>query len=136
MNKTTKTVSKTFGSIFGVLAIIVVCYSIYCWATYIDETISTGEAYGFTIGETKLEVFEKAKNTYKDKSIYILHPLKNNDFGPHKKISFQLQDYKLIEGRDKWAFYLDEGYFNSVKLTFERNKLSEIHRHRKNFELP
>ena len=136
MSKTTKRAYITFGSIFSVLAILVASYVIYCWATYIDETISIGQAYGFTIGETKLEVFEKAKNVYKNTSIYILYPLNKNDFGPHKKISFQPQDYKLIDGRDKWVFYFDEEYFNLIKLTFEQRKLREIHRHRKNFELP
>jgi len=136
MNKISKGVAITFGSIAALLIIALSSYIIYCWATYIDKTITEGAAYGFNIGETKLESFKKAQGIYQDKDVFILHPLDKNNFGPHQKIAFHNEDYALIEGRDKWTFYFDEGFFNSLKLTFESEKLTRIHRHRKNFELP
>lgn len=136
MNKITKGLALTFGSITAFLVIVMGTYAIYCWATYLDETITEGKAYGFTIGESKFEVFEEAKDSYQNKAVYILYPLDNNGFGPHTKIYFQVEDYKLIEDRDIWTFYFDEGFFDLLKLKFENGKLTKIHRHRKHFELP
>ncbi len=136
MNKIIKRASITFGIIVALFVIVFGSYSIYCWSTYIDETITEGEAYGFNIGDTKLEVFARAKNGYLNKTVFILHPLDKNDFGPHKQMSFEDEYFKLIEDRDKWTFYFDKRFFNFLKLTFEHEKLTGIHRHRKNFEMP
>ena len=136
MNKITKGLALTFGRITVFLVIVIGTYAIFCWAKYLDETITEGKAYGYNIGESKLETFEKAKIIYQNKTVYILHPIDKNDFGPHNKISFQDEDYKLIEDRDRWTFYFDEDFNNLLKLSFECGKLTKIHCHSKHFELP
>ncbi len=115
----------------GIILVVVstASYFGYLILTYLDETITEGEKYGFEIGDTKAEVFE-------GETIYILHPLDHQNFGPHKKISFNDDEYSFIAGRGRWEFYFNEGFFDSIKLTFSVNQLKKIYKHRKKFELP
>jgi hypothetical protein len=136
MTKTTKRLAMVLGSIIAIVFIVIISYATYCWFTYIDETVIEGNAYGLNIGDTKLESFEKTKCIYQNKEIYILYPLDKNDYGPHRKLTFQIEDYQIIKDIDEWTFCFDKGFFNSLKLTFKNGKLVNIYRHRQNFELP
>ena len=115
---------------------VVLCHIAYLWATYIDETITSGEGYGFKIGETKKQVYHKAGELFKDKKVYFLHPIDEQNHGPHKELRYSSDEYEIIKDRNKWNFYFTEDYFDSIKLTFKDGCLMEIHRHRKKFELP
>ncbi len=121
-----------------VLTIIfaVLIYAGYLIATYIDETITSGEGYGFKIGETKEQVYHKVGELFKDKQVYILHPLGKQNHGPHKELRHTSEEYEIIKVRDRWDFYFTEDYFDTIKFTFEDDHLVRIHRHRKYFELP
>jgi hypothetical protein len=122
------------------MTVIVICaiigYIIYLRATYICETITSGEGYGFKIGDTKEQVYNKTAELFKDGKVFILYPLNEQDFGPHKQIKFESQEYKLIEDSNVWEFYFNEGFFDSIRFTFKDDCLVKIHRHRQYFELP
>ncbi|MCK5707228.1 MAG: hypothetical protein KAI43_06195 [Candidatus Aureabacteria bacterium] len=127
------------GAVIAFLLLIIIptmSYVGYLTFTYIDDTVITGEKYGFKIGESKEVVFQKARELYKDQTVYVLHPLDQNNHGPHKQIGFNEKEYPLLSERDEWRIYYDEKYFNSIRLKFKEGKLVEIHRHRKYFELP
>ena len=93
-----------FKVILAVIILLIVStatYFGYIILTYIDETITEGEKYGFEIGDTKVEAYKKAKEVFAGETVYILHPLDHQNFGPHKKISFNDDEYSLISGREK-----------------------------------
>jgi hypothetical protein len=136
MNKSKKRPVFIIGVSLILLAIVVFGYGVYLVSTYIDETITTGAAYGFSIGDDKTGAFDKAKTTYLDSEVYILHPLDKNGYGPHKRMTFTADDFKLVGDRDQWKLFFDKGFFNSIELTFDQGKLVKVYRHRKYFELP
>lgn len=103
---------------------------------YIDESTDVGEAYGFHIGDSKEQTYLKAREIYQGKTIFILYPIDKEGFGPHKKLDFSEEDYQIIVARGKWEFFFDDGFYNSLILTFVNNRLSNIHRYHKRFELP
>ncbi len=103
---------------------------------YTDESTDVGEAYGFHIGDSKEQTYLKAREIYQGKTIFILYPIDKEGFGPHKKIDFSEENYQLIITRGKWEFFFDDGFYNSLILTFDNNRLSNIHRYHKRFELP
>ncbi len=109
---------------------------IYFKSIYIDDKVLSGEAYGFHIGASQLETYHAANKVFTTEAAYILHPLDKNNFGPHKKIRFDDKEYSLLNGRNTWRIFFDEGYFNFLELTFEKDNLVSIYRHRKEFELP
>lgn len=101
-----------------------------------DKIVTDGEAYGFTIGDSKQDTYKKAQIIFKDKKIFILYPLERGNFGPHKKISMTDSEFLMINTHENWDFYFDEGFFDFIKLTFKDDKLVKIYRHRKRSELP
>lgn len=136
MNKSKKRPVFVIGVPLGLLAIVVFGYGVYLASTYIDETITTGTAYGFSIGDDKTVAFDKAKTSYLSSEVYILYPLDKNGYGPHERMTFTADDFKLVRDRDRWKLFFDKGFFNSIELTFDQGKLVKVYRHRKNFELP
>jgi hypothetical protein len=103
---------------------------------YIDETINVGDGYGFSIGDTKQESFSKARKSFEGQVVYILSPINEQGFGPHKELEFSDDDYRLIVSRDTWEFHFDTGYRDSLTLYFSEGKLARIYRHKQSFELP
>lgn len=118
------------------VALLVVIFFIVNACSYIDHLVEEGEAYGFSIGDSKKQSYQKAMQIFADKKVFILYPLGSNNFGPHKKFNFINSEYKLIENRDVWKFYFDDGFFDFIKLTFSNDALISIYRHRKKHELP
>ena len=126
---------------FAALCVIVILLFIlgkliYFKLTYIDEKIIIGQGFGFKIGDTKEDTFQNIIKNYQDQNVFILYPLDGKGYGPHRKLKFKQDDYKLIQDRAKWVFYFTEDFFDSLDLTFKDNNLIEIYRHRKKFELP
>ena len=131
-----KTLFKVTCVVVGIMIFIGLFRIGYLWLTYIDDTITSGEGYGFNIGETKEQIFDKAIKIFQDENIYILNSLDGRGYRSHEEFEFTSEDYELLKNRNKWEFYYAEGYFDSIKLTFEQDRLVEIYRHRKKFELP
>ena len=102
------------------------------------ETIESGEAYGFSIGMSKAEVFETAKQQYKRKKIYMLDLI--DEYGEkstsHVELVFSEQQYAEIKYRDIWKFYFKKHFRNTLSLYFEDDRLIEIYRHKQIMELP
>ncbi len=122
--------------VFSVFIAVIILYFMFLKVTYIDDTVDSGEAYGFRIGDDKENSYKKARQIFADKKVYILYPLGLNKHGPHKRFLFLGNEYQMIEARKVWEIYFNEGFFDFIKLTFENDALTSIYRHRKNFELP
>lgn len=122
----------------------------YIWATYIDHTVTTGDAYGFSIGDNKRQTYNKAPNallklTGHASPIYIeirVTPEISTILATKPDYDVLTQSYLHDVGyvdflpKDRWVFYIDGSYFNKLSLRFCENRLCEIHRHRKYFEGP
>lgn len=117
----------------GILSLIVL-YAFFLWISYIDDIVTSGEAYGFKIGDTKIETYTKAREVFKGERVYILHPVRHDMFGPHYKINFTSEKYPILSDRAVWRIYMDEGFSNEISLKFCDEVLVEIYRHRKYFE--
>ena len=110
----------------------------FIWATYIDDTITTGQKYGFIIGSTKLETYKNVAQLIEKHpklQIYISYGPRAGDnliFTPTR------DNYEIVQKHNQWSLLLDgDGeFFNVIKLKHENNNLYEIYRHRKYFEAP
>ncbi len=143
--------SKTLVTIILIPVLIVAFYIGYLWITYIDDTVSDGSKYGFTIGDSKEKTYSKA--------IRNLYAMSSNGFtAPYIRINItkeleevlatesghkilaqtRLQEigFAKFKNLDTWKFYIDGSNFNTLTLKFCANNLCEIYRHRKYFELP
>ena len=124
--------------IISFLVLLIAGYIVYLAATYIDESVTVGSAYGFEIGSPKGQSFNdirKLLNQYPNLVIYYTY---GNKAGDNEIVLPIDNEYSKIEQQDRWALLLDgDGeFFNVIKLSFNENKLVNIYRHRKYFELP
>ncbi len=64
MTRTAKRILKYGSVVVGVVLLIPAVYLAYLYFTYIDDTVTTGSAYGFTIGQTKTESYRLAREKF------------------------------------------------------------------------
>jgi len=112
--------------------------SAYYWLTYIDKSVTSGEAYGFKIGASKTEIVDALNSMQREfpkAHVYIFSEKKTGD---SFSISVPANAFEKFGSYDMWTILLDcEGqFFNSFALHFENDRLVKIYRHRQNFELP
>ena len=133
-----KVVTKVAITIISLPLLLIALYIGYLWATYIDETINSGSKYGFTLGHSKKDSFDKISDLlekYPKTKIYISYGQRAGDrftLAPTASAYIKIKEYET------WSLLLDgDGeFFNTIRLRFRGDNLSEIHRHRKYFEAP
>lgn len=132
---------KAIGIAACIVFIVILC--IILWyvgnfkLTYIDETTTSGEGHGFIIGETKEQVFHKAAKIYQNDKILFPYPVDEQGYGLNKEITFTLDEYPLISDRNEWEFtFATDNFSDVIVLTFEKNRVIRIYRHRQKYELP
>jgi hypothetical protein len=130
--------------------ILLIAYPIYLWVTYIDETVTSGYAYGFDIGSSKSVAYGKLNSAFSkikksnDRVFFILKVdssmeeslATKRDFDVMVESRFHDIGLTKFEENDNWHFYINGSIFDTLKLEFCDGKLCRIHRHRKNFEIP
>jgi hypothetical protein len=135
---------------FFVPLIISSLCAMYLWIGYIDKTISVGQAYGFTIGDSRIDTYKKASGMLKNLGINnspifidVVVPESSSDllsteegFTVMTQTLLHESGFSSFKNKNKWRFYFHGTYFDSLTLSFCGESLCEIHRHRKRFELP
>lgn len=113
-------------------------YIAYLTATYIDETVTTGSEYGFTVGSSKGQTIDavlRQRDKHPKVAIYV-------SFGERAGDTFTLGPAEINLGKlsphDYWMVLLDgpDEFSDTVGLRFSDGRLTQIHRHRQYFELP
>jgi len=128
---------KTLATVVLIPILVVAGYITYLWATYIDESVASGSAYGFTIGASKQETLDAISRltNHPHAVVDVTYGLRAGDHFTIAPVPVQIGQLQM---HDRWDVYLDgDGkFFNSVRLTFRDGHLAEIYRHRQYFELP
>jgi hypothetical protein len=129
---------KVVSAVLLLPILVTAAYIFFLWVTYIDDTVTSGSKYGFTIGSSTQQIFEDitaAKEDHPELMIYI-------SYGPRAGDNTTLpptnDNFEMALSSDYWELLLDgEGeYLNVIRLKLENNILTQIYRHRKYFELP
>lgn len=129
---------KAIGYAIGMIVLVTSVYIGYLWATYIDDSITSGSKYGFNIGASKLETFtgfSQLATEHPKLQIYISYGDRAGDF---ISLPAETTVFEQVSSYDNWDLQLDGQYefHNIIRLRFESDSLYEIYRHRKYFELP
>ena len=119
-----------------ILLIVFLSYLLYLKLTYIHKEITNGEAYGFSIGDSKELAYQKAKQAFQGKIIFIDYPIFMEDVGDLTLITFSDKEYAYLKDRKNWRFYYNKTRLDILVLIFSNNKLTSIVRHRQKIELP
>lgn len=133
--------------IVGSIAVLVF---VYLWSTYINSVTTEGEAYGFSIGDSKEQTYAKVQRilptlSTSTNAIFVetvvsdeLSSLLGVNPGFTLLTQTLLHDigFERLKDKDRWAFYFDASYFDELSLAFCNGRLCKISRQRKKFELP
>jgi len=128
--------NKLFIAVSLIILVFVVIPLLVWNINYIDETITDGEKHGFVVGESMQQVFERIKADARKanyKAVQVGDSPK--DF---KIIRVDKLQFSSIENYSSWLVMLDSAseFLNTIRLDFNRGRLSSIRRHKKLFELP
>ena len=128
--------NKLFIAVSLIILVFVVIPLLVWNINYIDETITDGEKHGFVVGESMQQVFERIKADAR-KANYNAVQVGDSpkDF---KIIRVDKLQFSSIENYSSWLVMLDSAseFLNTIRLDFNRGRLSSIRRHKKLFELP
>jgi len=145
-----KFIIRSFIYLSIVIVVLFMFYIGFLWSAYVDETITSGHAYGFNIGDDKLTTYKKAPGALKNINIFpsiSYIEIKSNANSaellatkPDHRVMVEalLHDvgFSRFKLKNQWDFYFDGSYFNKLSLKFCDGRLCEIYRHRKYFEFP
>lgn len=123
---------------------------IYLWSTYISDSVSEGSAYGFTIGETKRQVFDAAAGALRranpgDSRIFIQQRVSgaaaaswgvSDGFNLMHETLLRESSFGILSKRDRWTFFFSASMNDTLSLKFCGEVLCNIYRHRQRFEIP
>ncbi len=129
---------KVIAAIVLLPILVIAAYVFFLWATYIDDTVTSGSKYGFTIGSSKQQMYKdlsEVKNDHKELKLYISYGPRAGD---NATLPLTNDNFERALESDHWELLLDgEGeFFNVIRLKLEDKTLIQIYRHRKYFELP
>lgn len=118
--------------------LVVSAYVAYLWATYIDQTVTTGDGYGFSVGASKKDALLDVRalsEEYPELAVHVSYGPKAGDYYLWPVDTVELDN---VWPHKTWHIQLDgkNEFHNIIRLHFENDSLREIYRHRKYFELP
>ena len=138
-----------FATVIVALVLLFWIWIGYLYFTYIDLLTEKGTAYALSIGMSKREAYDRMEEALRaveggDGAAFIELPAISADTGlPYGPKIAELLPFERSEGTflalkesNQWDFYLKRNYRDNLRLTFCNERLCEIYRHRKYFELP
>src|SRR5207249_3827999 len=108
--------------------------------TYVDESVTSGSAYGFTIGQSKEEAYVYLKSAFGAQSFLSVEDdrlvLGKRLHAASRTIHFTKEDFEAFTGSDDWILFADErdSFFSTIGLKFSSGRLRTIHRHHQQCE--
>jgi hypothetical protein len=97
------------------------------------KVISTGEAYGFQVGDSREKTYENAQKLLGQKKIVAIHTWPKDQF--HRP--FETTENPDQNTDPKWVMVVNRDWWNnSIAVTFENNAVIEIRRDKIYSELP
>ena len=111
---------------------VVVGLLAFAVASFLEDTVTEGEAYGFRIGENHAQAHDRARHLVRSGAAASLHRGRGSALLPFDAESpdtaFEDSHWKLVVDPDWWN--------DSISFTFEGDSLVEIYRFRFCCELP
>ena len=131
-------ISQWILRISGLMLLAILFLVAYYYFTYINENITQGSGYGFSIGKDKRTVFNGVSKDY-SKKILGMAVLADGDFvlpkddtsTLYRKITFTEQEFQEISQFDHWRLFFDENYTGDyLEFQFQEGRLVTIHRYK------
>ena len=128
--------------IAATIGLVPVGYWAYCRLSYIDKSVTSGSAYGFTIGQSKQETYVGLKALLGDQCFLSIKDdrlvLGKRLHAASRPIHLTDEDFKTFSDSDEWILFADarDSIFSTIDLVFSGGQLRSIHRHHQQCEGP
>jgi hypothetical protein len=119
-----------------VVFIVISILSIILWGNLyvIMDDVTEGEAYGFNVGDSKTETFDKAKLLFRNEDIHTWPSEAGECKTPSEswlsKIEFTKNCKQHLLNNDIWWFHFGDENLNNIRIIFGDGKVKSIYRHR------
>ena len=102
--------------------------ALYTELTAESDVVTEGSAYGFTIGQSKEEVYREARRLYEGMEVYVsqIGVGKSVDYTYRNLFTFEEKDKSHYLGLDRWIFHFKYTRVNYIAFIFLDQKLVEI----------
>ena len=101
-----------------------------------DETITSGSAYGFDMGMTKVEVIEQLKVIHPKDISFDFRLMETGRISPREQLTYTPEQVTRLQGIDDWRLYFNDKRSDYVELTFSNdNRLIQINRFLRRYEV-
>lgn len=115
--------------------------AIACGCSYRDEVVTAGSFHELSIGFSSREAFEALPRTFESIGVSVdavsyEAPGCRSATSSFSEMNFDSEDFDCLRRSDVWTFYLDQTRMDLLRLSFCREKLCRIYRHKKFFETP
>lgn len=102
----------------------------------LDDHVLYGAAYGFEVGESKRQTFDRLKKLAGEKNFTSAYV--SGGRSPSALFTIEEIRFSDVKAYSQWTLAIDkeESLLNVVRLEFNCNKLNSIYRHRRLFEGP
>ncbi|WP_067583415.1 hypothetical protein [Endozoicomonas ascidiicola] len=141
---------KIIGTVVFAIILLIGGWIFFQWSIYIDDTVTDGSAYGFSIGSSKETVYKQAPVLLSGMAIstnifftqIIVTDEMASDLGAPLGSQLLLQTrfhpsgFNHFKTKDVWIIFLEGGFNNFISFKFCNETLCEIKRHKQNFDLP
>ena len=123
---------KVIRLVLAACVTVVVAAIAYPFVTFKDRRISTGEAYGFVVGETASQTYDRAMDQIRSGEVEAFELGKGSGAvvydGNDTDSALSYENWQLVVNSEWWN--------NTIYLSFEDGNLVEIWRFRLCCELP
>lgn len=128
-----RTLLKTAIAAISVPLVVVSFAVVYAFATFREDRVVQGSAYGFSIGQTHEQAFSAALELKARGEIQRI--LRNDE--ARSRTEFTLSELPEAKTDTRWMMVVDPDFWNdSISLRFEGDSVVEIYRFRFCCEMP
>jgi hypothetical protein len=128
-----RTVTKILGCLLALPLVLAIGFVAYAAWTFKEDRVREGQAYGFAIGDTHEQVFQRALTLLAAGEIAEIHRWPKDSF----HFAFGENDLPDAKEDSRWTMIVNPKWWNdSITLEFEDGRVSEIYRFRVCCEFP
>jgi hypothetical protein len=116
--------------------LIPMLYIGFLYVSYVDKEVTAGDAYGFTIGQTKADVYRIARSKFQQGHITEIHTIRNREEEIKRFTEINGDDnYRTVaevrgwfDRWNHWSLWLDgENRVLLAIVTFHGNRVSDVY---------
>lgn len=122
----------------SLVGLVIIGAVVWILAAYQDETITAGQGYGFSIGESREAAYATAMQKHSSREFFGMAAKREGKFYADDLVPMAHDSRDRVWDADEWVFFCSDPrtFSNSLRLRFADDHVVYIRRYRIPFEVP